>query len=1149
MMRREFEWCFLEVRFGVYDGTSRNKRFSMTAIPMIGVPHDFVTSINRALLQTLLATRKDLNIGEPLKSKLLNFTHSADALSVFSRDVRQQFNKWIESLSPGDLQYAAQTAALNGKSPSDIFDVLVDVLSDDDSTKTKGAVFTPSWLARSLVNTSLRHWETLNPGASVSIAADMSCGVGVFLAELAAKIPMARVIGVDNCPEYVSFARFLNAQFGNVEIHSADTLLTLHNSGQLTLDTITSSIPDKGYDIVVGNPPYVRCQLLDPDYSRRLRDLYPELTVGNFDLSSLFLAHTLEALAPGGVAALIISSKFMTSRYGAEICRRLGQRARILEIVDFGDGQLFRGRTTYVCALTFAKVPPEGRCKVFSFPPGLKWDNASHLAKGRSSELPAERFQASPWKLSSGLDDEILQSLRRQDCPRLLDVFPEVSQGIRTGANQFYIVPEAISASLEPELVLSYISGENIRRGQITPSELSLIWPYRLDERGSISVIPEDELRLSYPRSMRYFLNISKELSARNLDPSSAWYSYSRNQNLDLAQRPKIIARELMPSSEFAADEAGKYAICSGYALLAPSRMAKSELCAWAAILSTSTMEFQLRHACTQLHSGWFRILKQHLNSVHLPPVSNAQLSIAERLASELRDTPNNDELWRSLDMLVADAFGLTPAQRNHIKLYIDAHHAKSMPNTLFTHAVEGEKTISRSGVNLHDPSLALSLSDDQRNTYLPVELPEYYQLHAERESLRSAVTFVDNKEKPIHRWYSFTQGFSSEIVTALLTELGAHAQSLVYDPFAGSGTTLLACKQVGVASFGAEISPLMCWITSLKTKQWNDSDLSRAAAILHKARPMAQSPSIDVFQNFFGQAYAPNILGQIFAWRDWIRSNFDGETKDFFLLGLVSILEMVSQIRKHGSHYRFLNKTESVGLEKLNIPIIDDDCDIKPILLQRIDSMIRDTRSVQFQDPGVPAKIFNLDSRHASPQFRTADIVITSPPYLNRNMYFAQQKAELVLLNYISNYEDYRSLVRQTFRSHVEGNLDSTPISDIPEVQTIVDHVRLSENNNAKIPHMICGYFDDLRKTLRTLTKVLSNSAKLAFVVGNCRWGGVVVPVDHLLAMIAERLGYNVERVIVTRMKGNSPQQMRKYGRIPIRESVVLLHWKGPKN
>jgi len=49
-------------------------------------------------------------------------------------------------------------------------------------------------------------------------------------------------------------------------------------------------------------------------------------------------------------------------------------------------------------------------------------------------------------------------------------------------------------------------------------------------------------------------------------------------------------------------------------------------------------------------------------------------------------------------------------------------------------------------------------------------------------------------------------------------------------------------------------------------------------------------------------------------------------------------------------------------------------------------------------------------------------------------------------------------------------------------------------------------------------------------------------VPVDHLLLMLAEKVGFTAERVMVTRLKGNSPQQMRKYGRIPVRESIVVF-------
>jgi hypothetical protein len=249
-------------------------------------------------------------------------------------------------------------------------------------------------------------------------------------------------------------------------------------------------------------------------------------------------------------------------------------------------------------------------------------------------------------------------------------------------------------------------------------------------------------------------------------------------------------------------------------------------------------------------------------------------------------------------------------------------------------------------------------------------------------------------------------------------------------------------------------------------------------------------------------------ILDQIFGWRDWITERFEPPVRDFLLLGLTSMLEMVSQLRKHGSHYRFLNKTDSIGLAKLNIPVIASDAELQPLLVQQLERMISDVESTPFTSSAATAEVFSLDSRLAAPENLTADVVITSPPYLNRNMYFAQQKAELVLLDFIRTYEDYRSLVRKTFRSHVEGELASKATSDIPEVQAIVDRIQITDNNNAKIPHMVCGYFEDLRNTLSTLRGVLSPSAKLAFVVGNCRWGGVVVPVDHLLAMLAERNG-----------------------------------------
>ncbi|MHB8730844.1 MAG: HsdM family class I SAM-dependent methyltransferase [bacterium] len=1062
-------------------------------------------------------------------------------------DYRASFAHWLQRVDGEALQKFSALGASQTSAPQAFIDGLANSLFNEAAAKAKGAIFTPAWLAEHLVDLACQNWKRLNTGKPIALAADLSCGSGAFLSVLAAKLPkQVRIVGVDSCPEYVALARVAVSRHKNVEVHCSDTLVELRSLGQLPLEIKTTSVPIDGYDIIVGNPPYVRCQSLTPGYSATLKQLYPDSTNGNFDLVNLFMAHALDALSPGGVAALIISSKFMSSKSGAEIRKRLSRQARILEIMDFGDGQVFDGRTTYTCTMTFSKREPRGTCKVMRFGPGIKWLDRGPISSAQVAELPADRFTEAPWHLSSGVGDDVLRLMRGAQFPRLTDLFPNISQGIRTGANHVFLVPKSLAAQFEKAVIRKYVNGESVRRCQILPSSHSLIWPYQFTSVGTVAPIDEDELARLYPRVASYLRGFRAVLAARDLGPGTPWYSYSRTQNLDLSHRSKIVARELMPRAEFAADDAGTLAICSGYALIPKFPMSKSEFRMWAAVLCTPTMEFQLRHVCTQLHSGWFRILQHHLLSVRVPSFSKSEATMVTELADLLHVKGFDERVLDELDGVVARAFGLTDAQRTEVHTYVERHHCISMPGRLSNAGKNQELHTSDLSHNVLVGSATIELSRREREKYIPVELPKYYELHSERESLRKAVTFVDSKTMPIHRWYSFTQGFSPRLVVELLSELGAPTRARVYDPFVGSGTTLLACKQEGIASFGAEISPLLCWIASLKVMNWDPAPLKRATQKLEKAKVRWSDPPGQVFHQFFVQAFSPAILQQIFGWGDWIKRRRETHVRDFMLLGLVSILEATSQLRKHGSHYRFLNKADSVGLAKLNIPVISPDAKLGPLLAAQLNKMIGDIDVVRFPKPKIPAEVFNLDSRVAVPTERSADIVITSPPYLNRNMYFAQQKAELVLTGLVTDYEDYRALVRQTLRSHVEGALPPVAMSTIPEVQRIVERIELTDNNNEKIPHMICGYFDDLKETLRTLRQVLLPGAKLAFVVGNCRWGGMVVPVDHLLAMIAEQLDYRVERIIVTRLKGNSPQQMRLYGKIPMRESIVLLKYLG---
>ncbi len=87
----------------------------------------------------------------------------------------------------------------------------------------------------------------------------------------------------------------------------------------------------------------------------------------------------------------------------------------------------------------------------------------------------------------------------------------------------------------------------------------------------------------------------------------------------------------------------------------------------------------------------------------------------------------------------------------------------------------------------------------------------------------------------------------------------------------------------------------------------------------------------------------------------------------------------------------------------------------------------------------------------------------------------------------------------------------------------------------------MLVGYFVDMSLVIKEWSRVLASGAKVAMVVDNVRFAGELVPVDLILSEMAEEVGFKVEKIIVARYKGNSSQQMGKYGRIPVRESVVF--------
>src|SRR2546427_9105934 len=98
-----------------------------------------------------------------------------------------------------------------------------------------------------------------------------------------------------------------------------------------------------------------------------------------------------------------------------------------------------------------------------------------------------------------------------------------------------------------------------------------------------------------------------------------------------------------------------------------------------------------------------------------------------------------------------------------------------------------------------------------------------------ERVEEHQASTFVPNLRLPVHRWLRFSAGFSAAWAESVIRETARHGPVRVLDPFAGSGTTLIAAENAGAESYGIEAHPLLCRIARVKLARRSDPETFRA--------------------------------------------------------------------------------------------------------------------------------------------------------------------------------------------------------------------------------------------------------------------------------------------------------------------------------
>jgi len=396
--------------------------------------------------------------------------------------------------------------------------------------------------------------------------------------------------------------------------------------------------------------------------------------------------------------------------------------------------------------------------------------------------------------------------------------------------------------------------------------------------------------------------------------------------------------------------------------------------------------------------------------------------------------------------------------------------------------------------------------------------------------------SFATNKTAPVHRWVPWIAGFSKEFVQDALSKY-LKGPGTVLDPFAGVGTTLVEAILAGHNSIGFEINPYAAFACRTKLEAYR-VNIGRIEKVIEdfedfyfnackcRLEPKSEPPPGFKTRAIF---YSPEVLRKVLIAMDYIGQLKTNSLRSLFNLAFASTMISYSNY----SYEPSLSSRAAAG--KKDVP----DFPVGQTILGKMREITNDIGWMKSNLNGhrPMAKIFcesffgvrsKLSNNHA-------DLIITSPPYLNNYHYNRNTRPHLYWLGYAANPRDFRQLENDNFGKYWQTVREKSRI-DLEfeladnEIQECLETLRAKNPEKgiyggAGWANYAASYFNDCYRFARAAKWVLKRRGTALIVIGNNILQGIMIPTDRYLGKIAEYAGLNLVDIHIPRSTrvGNS--------------------------